>query len=463
MRTHPLFAVFRQPLFAQSGFRKLVHLAFAVLAVVTLVTLLTAGRAVAAPQDDPVTVIVQVDTHDSLVRRFAVDGTVSGLAALELSGLDIITTTTGFGPAVCSIAGTGCPADDCFCNLGMWTYQYWDGASWQGHLTGAADSALTAGAIDGWRWSPNWGDPLLPAPRILAAASALDWLATRQSAANGSYGDSAGASIEALMSVGANQVRATDWHTDTTTPSLGAFLMGAGPDFTAKGPAYTGKFAVAAAAGGLCVPSAAATPADSYVSGVGYATDAGFAAWAMLGAAALSETIPADAVTALAGKALLSGGWEWQSTFGADTNTTALAIQALVAAGQPTSTATIQNGLTFLATAQNDDGGFTYDPASIFSTDSDADSTAYVVQALVAAGEDPTAARWTQGGNTPIDYLLARQLPDGSLEWQAGTGTNQLATQQAIPALLGESLPLAVTPTRLCANLSVPMLSFEQP
>ena len=458
MRTNTLSAVFRQ----------LVSLRFAKLSLVALTTVLflslfAAAQAVAAPQDDPVTVIVQTDSHDSLVRRVSVGGTVSGLEALELSGLDIITTTTGFGLAVCSIAGAGCPADDCFCNLGVWTYSYWDGASWQTHLTGAADSTVTPGAIDGWRWSPTWGDAPLPAPRLIAAASALDWLATRQSAENGSYGDSAGASIEMLMGVGANQVRAMDWHTDTATPSLAAFLMGAGPDFTEKGPAFAGKFAVAATAGDLCLPQSAATPADYYVPGAGYSTDAGFAAWAMLGAAALEEPIPADAVTALAGMAFPSGGWEWQSTFGADTNTTALAIQALVAAGQPTSTTEIQNGLAFLETGQNADGGFTYDPASAFGTDSDADSTAYVVQALIAAGEDPSAARWTEGGNTAIDYLLASQLPDGSLEWQIGTGANQLATQQAIPALLGESFPLTVTPARLCANLGLPALSHEQP
>ena len=456
MRTHSPSAVLHSRVS-----RRFISLSVVMLTAALLLSLLTTAHALAAPDDDPITVIVQTDTHDSLVRRFTTDGSVSGLDALVLSGLDVITTSTDFGPAVCSIAGTGCPAADCFCSDGTWTYQFWDGASWQSHLTGAGDSSLTSGAIDGWRWSPTWGDAPLPAPRLIAAADALDWLATRQ-AANGSYGDSAGASIETLMGVGANQMRAMDWHTGTA--SLAAFLMGAAPDYTVRGPAFTGKFAVAAAAAGdICLPQSAVTPADYYAPGVGYSTDAGFAAWAMLGAAALSETIPADAVTILAGKAFPSGGWEWQSGFGTDTNTTALAIQALVAAGQPTSTTVIQNGLTFLMTAQNDDGGFTYDPASTFSTDSDADSTAYVVQALIAAGEDPTAARWTKGGNTPIDYLLARQLPDGSLEWQTGTGANQLATQQAIPALLGESFPLATLSPRMCASLGLPALSSERP
>lgn len=436
---------------------------YAALTIALLLAWWGAGEVHAATQDDPVTIIVQLDGHDALVRRVPVTGTVSGLTALELSGLDVISTSTAYGTAVCSIAGTGCPADECFCSDGMWTYQFWNGTVWESHATGPDGSTLAAAAIDGWRWSPTWGDAPPPAPQVIAAAAALDWLATRQSAENGSYGDSAGASIEALLAVGANQVKASAWRTGAAAPSLASFLMSASPAYSNLGPANAGKLGVAAAAGNLCLPQAAATPADSYTPGVGYNAHAGPAAWAMLGAAALGEAIPPDAVTALAGLVQASGGWEWQAGFGADTNSTALVLQALVAAGQPISATVIQDGLTFLATAQNGDGGFTYDPASPFGTDSDANSTAYVVQALIAAGEDPYAVRWTQGGNTAIDYLLARQLPDGSLEWQAGTGANQLATQQAIPALMGEPFPVAVTPLWLCAGLRLPLLSVEQP
>jgi hypothetical protein len=423
----------------------------------------TTGQVRAAAADEHVTVIVQPGSHGALIRRVPVTGAISGLQALELSGLAIITTTTSFGTPVCSIAGVGCPADDCFCSDGVWTYQFWNGTGWEIHATGPDASVLTAAAIDGWRWSADFGDAPPPAPQIIAAADGLDWLAARQSAENGSYGDSAAASVEALLAVGANQVHAGAWRSGDDAPSLAGFLMAASPAYAKLGPANAGKLGVAAAAGDVCLPDGAATPLDFYTPGVGYDVGAGLAAWAMLGAAALSETIPVDAVTALEGMAFPTGGWEWQPGFGADTNTTSLAIQALVAAGRPVSETVIQQGLAFLATAQNADGGFAYDPASAFGTDSDANSTAYAVQALVAANEEPTAAAWTIGGQTPIDFLLARRLPDGSLEWQAGTGANQLTTQQAIPALLGASFPVAVTPLQRCADLRLPALSVERP
>ena len=141
------------------------------------------------------------------------------------------------------------------------------------------------------------------------------------------------------------------------------------------------------------------------------------------------------------------------SAMGTDTNSTALA-----AAGEPLSSAVITNGLAYLKTAQNADGGFTYDPASAWGTDSDANSTAWILQALLATGQDPASADWTEGANTPISYLLSLQLPDGSFEWQAGQGTNQLATVQAIPALLGRSFPLRMAQPASCLTFSLPVI-----
>ncbi|MEZ4582265.1 MAG: hypothetical protein R3A10_11645, partial [Caldilineaceae bacterium] len=106
-----------------------------------------------------------------------------------------------------------------------------------------------------------------------------------------------------------------------------------------------------------------------------------------------------------------------------------------------------------LRRAQNDDGGFGYDPATAAEYGSDANSTAYALQALYALGEDPAGAAWTRGpdGASPIDFLLNAQLDDGTIEWQPGSGANLLATQQAVPALLGRSFPLA-TGVRMCRS-----------
>ena len=68
----------------------------------------------------------------------------------------------------------------------------------------------------------------------------------------------------------------------------------------------------------------------------------------------------------------------------------------------------------------------------------DANSTAYALMALSATGEDAAGEAWSVDGSTAVDFLLSVQQPDGSLEWQAGTGPNLLATAQAVTALMGQ-------------------------
>jgi prenyltransferase beta subunit len=191
-------------------------------------------------------------------------------------------------------------------------------------------------------------------------------------------------------------------------------------------------------------------PAGYYSETLGaFAADSGFNAWGILGTLALSRTVPPGAVDALAGQQQPDGGWEWQPGFGTDTNTTALAVQTLVAAGYPVTTTEVVSALAFLKNGQVAGGGFVYDPAAP-ENGADANSTAYALMALVAAGEDPTADAWQVDGENAVDFLVSLQAADGSIEWQAGTGPNLLATAQAATALLGRSFPLAVGQLTAC-------------
>ena len=140
-----------------------------------------------------------------------------------------------------------------------------------------------------------------------------------------------------------------------------------------------------------------------------------------------------------------------------DTNATALALQALVATGEPITASAVISGLAYLASVQNVDGGFPYVGGD--GAVSDVNSTAYVVQALLAAGEDPRGQRWTTANGNPFGYLATMQLGDGSFEWQAGTGANLLATQQAIPALLGRPFPVQRQPLAACPGVYLPLVS----
>ena len=402
-----------------------------------------------APDAGRALVVVQYASGDTVAREITFTAPISGFLALQKTGLEIAAQDTQFGKAVCSIEATGCPADNCFCDANhYWGYEYWDGSAWQGYQVGAGDTQLKDGAVEGWRWGESGKGFLPPAQAVLAAGQALDWLEARQAITNGGFG-SPGGSVEAALALGANDYQAAQWQPSQGTPTLLDYLTKNTAEFANKNVDSSGKLALALAGAGGCWPSGAKLPQDYYNSGTGsYADGAGGGALGMLGVAALDELIPAEAITALTGLQQKDGGWEWSPGFGSDTNSTALAIQALVAAGEPLTSTVIANGLSFIKTAQGKDGGFTYSPAQ--NSGSDADSTAYVVQAIVSAGQDPVTTTWKVEGNTPISYLLSLQLPDGSFEWQKGAGSNALATQQAVAALLERSYPLKRSQLKSC-------------
>ncbi len=163
----------------------------------------------------------------------------------------------------------------------------------------------------------------------------------------------------------------------------------------------------------------------------------------MLARAGLDLSAAQGSASYLKSKLTAGGCWEFSDGFGCDTNTTALGIQALLAAGKEPSDSSIEDALDYLEDAQNDDGGWPYDPLSAWGTDSDANSTAFVLQALVAAGEDVDEDnRWeAASGKTPLEALIAFQLDSGAFEWQPGGGANFMATYQAVPALVLEPYP----------------------
>lgn len=416
----------------------------ATLALCLLAALLFGSSLAAKAQEDKQgDVIVQFDDHAQVVRSFTFTGAISGLDALALSGLDVVTTSTSFGPAVCSIAGVGCPSTDCFCSATKyWAYNYWDGAAWQGYPVGAGSSVISqTGVVEGWRWG-EFGTPQAPAPAALAAAAALDWLAARQVITDGGYG-SAGATVETMLAIGANGLAAGTWQAAPGTPTLADAALGTVAAYTRGGAGASGKGIAGLVAAEMDLPPLTAQPSQAFSATLGvYSVQSGPNALALLGTLAQRQEPPPGAVAGLAAQVLPGGGWEWAPGWGADTNATALAVQALLAGGQPLTSTVIAAALAYLHGAQNGDGGFAYSVAGSTPGTSDANSTAYVVQALVAAGQDVRSAAWQVGGRGPIDYLLSLQAPDGSFAWQAGQGTNLLATQQVIPALLARTQPI---------------------
>ncbi|MFE7747523.1 prenyltransferase/squalene oxidase repeat-containing protein [Streptomyces sp. NPDC057428] len=90
----------------------------------------------------------------------------------------------------------------------------------------------------------------------------------------------------------------------------------------------------------------------------------------------------------------------------ADTNATAAAVQALVELAAHREV--VDNGVSWLKSVQNEDGGWGYNPGS----PSDANSTAVVTGALARAGV-PLAGLTKDGGKTPYTALQSFALPCG--------------------------------------------------
>jgi prenyltransferase beta subunit len=168
---------------------------------------------------------------------------------------------------------------------------------------------------------------------------------------------------------------------------------------------------------------------------------------AVLALSSVQRPVPAAALDIIKNAQQDTGGWAWDGSeaTAADTNTTAFAVQALVAAGEPTDGQAVTNALAYYKSIQNEDGGWPYQNPSEYGTATDANSTAVVIQAIIAAGQDPTSADWTMaGGKTPISALEALQNPSGAFAWQTAIADdNLLATVQALPALAGKAFPLS--------------------
>jgi energy-coupling factor transport system substrate-specific component len=98
----------------------------------------------------------------------------------------------------------------------------------------------------------------------------------------------------------------------------------------------------------------------------------------------------------------------------------------------------VDRAVRWLAARQAPDGGFPLAPGA----PSNAQSTSFVVQALVAAGRDPDEIE-RDGSRTPIEYLRSLQAPDGSIRYsRTSRQTPTWVTAQAVAALARKPLPV---------------------
>lgn len=152
----------------------------------------------------------------------------------------------------------------------------------------------------------------------------------------------------------------------------------------------------------------------------------------ILAMTAAGATVPEAAIDELTSAQLDNYSWSWDPAISGDagdTNTTAIAIQALAAVGLG-ERRVVDRALEYLKSVQLGDGGFPYQGGA--GAVSDANSTGIVVMALIAAGQDPASADWDNVAGT----LLAMQNESGAFRYSNDPPDDNLyATLQALQAI----------------------------
>jgi hypothetical protein len=148
-----------------------------------------------------------------------------------------------------------------------------------------------------------------------------------------------------------------------------------------------------------------------------------------------------------------------------DVDTTARAIQGLVAAGRDGNAPSVRKALRFLATRHNANGSW-----SAFGSP-DPNATAQAMLGIEAAGYTVASRCWRDmpaPGNTassyrsPDDYLRGAQAADGHIESGADSyGVNTFATSQSVQALLRLMQPVVHAVRQACPTTGYRLVASD--
>ena len=251
-----------------------------------------------------------------------------------------------------------------------------------------------------------------------------------------------------------------------------AFLATAS-DAATTDAAKTGKTILAVVAAGLDPAAFSGRNLVSRIAALYHADTGAYGdgstfsqAFAILAVVASGGTVPSSATARLVALQDGDGSWSYGkvpvAAGGGDTNSTAIALIALRAAGVHTADTT---GFAYLVTQQLADGGFPYQNSTTYGTPaSDPVSDSIVQQALVAAGQNLASGAWSKGSANVLTSLRASQINDGGFYFP-GSGESAFTTSQVPAALAGmpygaathRKTGMAVPPTA-CPNY-VPVAS----
>jgi len=291
-----------------------------------------------------------------------------------------------------------------------------------------ANSFSTADAILGLS-----GQPLYNLSYLHGVTQAFNFLFDAQDN-DGGWGD-VGQTIDAILAI-----KTAGWDPQTVIKGGAAPLSYIADNMTSyldSGPDAIGKTILGIAAAGRDPSDFAgvdlvALLMDTYdcESGTfGVSDNTWHQAFAILGLNAASEDIPQAAVDSLIHLQQGDGGWEYAAGFGTWPDNTALAVQALIAAGVAEDNPVIQSALTYLQSQQTYNGDW-----------GDSSTTAYVLMALNALNSAPE--NWiAASGKSPLSSLFSYQKSNGSFvyTWEY-SDDSMLSTTAALLAVLSGDL-----------------------
>ncbi|HET7485494.1 MAG TPA: prenyltransferase/squalene oxidase repeat-containing protein [Solirubrobacterales bacterium] len=131
------------------------------------------------------------------------------------------------------------------------------------------------------------------------------------------------------------------------------------------------------------------------------------------------------------------GGWGDEPGQPSNADVTAAVMQAIP------DTAAGARGLSYLRKHQHSNGGFALGGSGGVNSQ----STGWAVQGMIAVGTDPAGV--TSGGNSPLDYLTARQESDGHFRYSASSDQTPVwVTAEALVAAAGDALPISPPPRK---------------
>jgi hypothetical protein len=299
------------------------------------------------------------------------------------------------------------------------------------------------------------------------ATGALAYLLAAQRA-DGSLDGSIGETADFVIGAAAAGFDPATLRGCSATATAALDYLATASDAAATDAAKTGKATLAVVAAGGD-PAAfqgrdlIARLATLYNSGTGaYGDGSTFGeSFAMLALRAGGRDVPAAALAELKALQDSDGSWSYGTAPVAagqgDTNSTAIALMALDNAGDHSVDAT---GLAYLRSQQLADGGFPYQNSSAFGPPaSDADSDSIVLQALIAAGQDPAGSSWLQGSNSVLTQLRTAQAAGGGFAYP-GMAPSAFTTSQVPAALMLVPYAAALHPV---ADAGVPTTACRAP